>query len=147
MKYYAFIKNNQINGVGQCPILNDDILNYDVTEEIYNNIDHYIWNGSDVVINPNYEQEHKQKEREQLSQLSLTKREVFLALYRDKGVTPDQIKNQVTDPEALIEFEYATEYYRGNPLIDSIGALLGYSSDDLDYLFVHKELRNDSVVQ
>ena len=86
------------------------------------------------------DEEKEQQERERLDKLSLTKREVFLALYRDKGITPDQLKAQVQDPEALIEFEYATEYYRGNPLINQIGALLGYTPADMDYLFENKEL-------
>jgi hypothetical protein len=57
MTYYAFIENNQINGTGQCPILNEEIANFEITEEVYNNIDHYIWDGSDVVLNPNYDEE------------------------------------------------------------------------------------------
>ena len=85
-------------------------------------------------------EEQAQKERERLNMLSLTKREVFLALYRDKGITPDQIKAQIQDPEALIEFEYANDYFRGNPLINQIGQVLGYTSEDLDYLFENKEL-------
>ena len=36
-------------------------------------------------------EEIAQRERERLDQLSLTKREVFLALYRDKGITPEII--------------------------------------------------------
>ena len=90
------------------------------------------------------QEELEQKERERINHLSLTKREVFLAIYNDKQITPEQIKAQITSPQALIEFEYATEYYRGNPLIDSIGALLGYTSADLDYLFEHKEFPNES---
>ena len=86
------------------------------------------------------EEEKKQAEKERIALLSLTKREVFLALYKAKGITPEQIKAQITDTEALIEFEYANEYFRGNPLIDLIGAKLGYTSDDLDYLFLNKEL-------
>ena len=82
----------------------------------------------------------EQDEAERIANLSLTKREVFLALYRDKGITPEQIKAQITNPEALIEFEYATDYFRGNPLIDQIGLMLGYNKDELDYLFEHKEL-------
>lgn len=84
--------------------------------------------------------ETEEEKRARLNMLSLTKREVFLALYKAKGLTPDQLKAQITDPEALIEFEYANDYYRGNPLINQIGAMLGYSGDDLDYLFVNKEL-------
>lgn len=79
-------------------------------------------------------------EKERIATLSLTKREVFLALYKDKGITPEQLRSQITDAEALIEFDYANDYFRGNPLINKIGLMLGYSSDDLDYLFEHKEL-------
>ena len=79
-----------------------------------------------------------------LSQMSLTKREVFLALYKDKGITPEQLKAQITEPEALIEFEYANDYFRGNPLIDLIGQSLGYTSEALDYLFEHKELPKEA---
>lgn len=57
MTYYAFIQNNQINGCGQCPQLTDGVISFEITEEVYNNIDHYIWNGSDIVINPNYDEE------------------------------------------------------------------------------------------
>ena len=83
-------------------------------------------------------EEITEQERQRLDMLSLTKREVFLALYRDKGITPDQLKAQIQDVEALIEFEYAESYFRGNPLINSIGAMLGYTSEQLDYLFENK---------
>lgn len=86
------------------------------------------------------EEEQQEQERERIANLSLTKRDVFLALYKDKGITPEQIKAQITNPEALIEFEYASSYYRGNPLINLIGASLGYTSEQLDYLFENKEL-------
>ena len=85
-------------------------------------------------------EEIEQFKKARLAKRSLTKREVFLALYRDKGITPEQIRAKIEDTEASIEFDYATEYYRGNPLIDQVGAILGYSSEDLDYLFEHKEL-------
>lgn len=86
------------------------------------------------------EDEKKQAEKERIAMLSLTKREVFLALYKAKGITPDMVKAQITDPKQLIEFEYANEYFRGNPLIDLIGEKLGYTTDELDYLFLNKEL-------
>ena len=86
------------------------------------------------------EEEQQKQEEERIANLSLTKREVFLALYRDRGITPEQIKAQISDPEALIEFEYANDYFRGNPLIGLIGQTLGYTSEELDYLFEHKEL-------
>jgi len=92
------------------------------------------------------EEEQAEQERERIAQLSLTKREVFLALYKDKGITPEQLKAQITSPEALIEFEYASEYFRGNPLIDIIGQALGYTSQQMDELFINREFSHDSVV-
>lgn len=86
------------------------------------------------------EAEKVQAEQIRISKLSLTKREVFLALYKNKGITPDVLRSQITDPEALIEFDYAENYFRGNPLIDKIGIMLGYSTEDLDYLFENKKL-------
>lgn len=144
MTYYIFVENGKLNGCGQCECLNEDILNIEVSEEMYNSFIEdnlrYVWDGEKVIDNPNYEKDKQAQEREELNHLSLTKREVFLALYKDKGITPEQIKASITSPEALIEFEYATEYYRGNPLIDAIGTKLGYTSDDLDYLFQNGEL-------
>ena len=92
-----------------------------------------------LALNPDFEQEQAQKEKERIAKLKLTKREVFLALYNAQEITPDAVRAQITDIPALIEFDYATEYYRGNPLIDTIGGMLGYTSEDLDYLFVNKK--------
>lgn len=142
MTYYIYVEDNKLNGCGTCT--NPDILNVEVSEEMYNayksDLLMYVWDGEKIVLNPDYEQQKEQQRKEQIAQLSLTKREVFLALYKDKGITPEQIKAGITNPEALIEFEYATEYFRGNPLIDLIGQSLGYSSSDLDYLFINGTL-------
>lgn len=93
-----------------------------------------------LVLNPDFENEEQAKERDRLNHLSLTKREVFLALYRDKGLTPEMIRSQIKDPEALIEFDYANEYFRGNPLIEKIGLMLGYTTEQLDNLFENGKL-------
>ena len=81
------------------------------------------------------QEEIAMQEKERIAKLSLTKREVFLGLYQAKGVTPDMIKAQITDAQALIEFEYANDYYRGNPLIDIVGATLGITPEQLDRFF------------
>ena len=92
--------------------------------------------GDEVIDNTEaWKAEQARKERERIAQLKLTKREVFLGLYQAKGVTPDMIKAQITDPMALIEFEYANDYYRGNPLIDIVGATLGITPEQLDKFF------------
>lgn len=138
-KYYAHILNDKLIDVSQCPYIGDDWVNIEVTSEIFENPAQYMYSEGEIVVNPDYEAEQGKKERERLDMLSLTKREVFLALYKDKGITPEVLKSQITDPAALIEFEYANDYYRGNPLIALIGEQLGYTSDELDYLFEHGE--------
>ena len=82
-----------------------------------------------------------QKEREKLNLLSMTKREMFLGLYQAKQITPDMLKAQITDPQALIEFEYANDYYRGNPLIDIIGTQLGFTTEQLNKFFETKDYK------
>ena len=144
MIYYIFIQDEKLNGCGECKSLNDNILNLEVEQDLYNayaeNPEMYIWDGSEVVVDPEYEEKQAQKDAERINSLKLTKREFFLALYKDLGITPEEIKSRITDVSALIEFEYANEYYRGNPLIDTIGKSLGYSKQQLDYLFENKEL-------
>ena len=85
------------------------------------------------------EAKEAQKERKRLNLLSMTKREMFLGLYQAKGITPDMLKAQITDPQALIELEYANDYYTGNPLIDVIGGQLGFTSEQLDKFFETKD--------
>lgn len=118
--------------------LNPSIYNVDKWVETN---EEYVLDGEEYVLkNEEWEEKQAQKEKERIAKLSLTKREVFLALYKAKGLTPEMIRNQITDTEALIEFDYATEYFRFNPLIDKIGLMLGYSSEDIDYLFENKQL-------
>ena len=91
--------------------------------------------------NPEFINKKREKEAEKISSLSLTKREVFLAIFQDKGITPEQIRAMITQEKALIEFDYAEKYYRANPLIDILGQALGYTKEDLDYLFENKSFR------
>lgn len=61
--YYIFIENNKINGAGQARILEEEITNFEVTEELYNAYvaepSKYIWgvDKQEVIENPNYEEE------------------------------------------------------------------------------------------
>jgi len=83
----------------------------------------------------------EEEKRQQLDSLYLTKRDVLSELYKDKGITPESIKNLIGGNElGLIEFEYANNYYRGNPLINQLGEALGYTTEELDTLFKTKKL-------
>ena len=86
-----------------------------------------------------YEQEQAQKERLRLNMLNLTKADVLLALYQDKGITPEDIKTMLKDNvPALIKFDYASSYYRGDEVVNALGLALGYTTEQMDYLFENK---------
>lgn len=55
MSYYVFIVDNEINGKGQCPCTADNLECIEISEDIYNNLEQYIYNGSEIVLNPDYD--------------------------------------------------------------------------------------------
>lgn len=94
-----------------------------------------------------YLEQKAQKEREELDLLSLTAADVERAIYKAKGMDFEDILNLVqaqplsedntplVDIKALkIELK-ANNFYRGNPYISQIGALLGFSEVQLDEFF------------
>ena len=88
------------------------------------------------------QEELNQQERNRKDMLALTRCDVLKALYKAKGITPNDIKVLLKDNvEALIELEYAQNFYRGHPMIKAIGEQLGFTSDDLDYLFENKKFK------
>ena len=100
----------------------------------------------ECVLVPNYEQELAQKERQKLNLLNLTKADVLLALYEDKGITPEDIKTMLKDNvPALIKFDYASSYYRGDEVVNALGLALGYSAEEMDYLFENKKFPEKTV--
>lgn len=99
-----------------------------------------------------YEAEQAQKERARLDMLTLTPSDVERALYTAKGYDFTDLQALIAqqlpgiDPKGLaIEFR-ASNFYRGatlkdgTRLFDVVGALLEYTPDDMDYLFVNKKL-------
>jgi hypothetical protein len=155
MAYYIFVENGIINGSGECECLTEGFENIEVTEEVYNNFiedtDRYIYQDGEIIPNPDYEEIKKRKHRQELDALTLTPADVERALYKAKDMDFEDLKALITaqiptiDIKALsIEFR-AKDFYRGAEaggmrLFDVVGALLGYSSDDMDYLFQNKEL-------
>ena len=153
MTYYIYIENNKINGSGQAKIIDENINSFVVNEIEYNNFienpEKYVWDEETetVIDNPNYEEVQAQKERERIAMLNLTRGDVFRGLLLAKGITRAQIKSLIdatpatTQEEiiakemAYIDFEEATNYYRGNSLIDTIAGALGITSKQLDRFF------------
>jgi hypothetical protein len=145
MAFYVNIKNGQINGTSELnnsKYWTDDYFQIEVTEEIYNDIEKYIYKDGEIVINPNYEAEQEQKERERIGNLFLTGADVERGIYQAKGMDFDDIlafvmanPPQGLDIKALrIELK-ANNFYRGNPYVNAVGALLGFTSEQLDKFF------------
>lgn len=145
---FANIRNNEIIDFNS-NYLDEDILRVETTDEMYKlyleDRDKVIYKEGEIVENPDYEEIKIKKERERLNLLNLTAADVERAIYKAKSIDFEDIIELVKDnPEidikALkIELK-ANNFYRGNPYINQIGALLGYSSDELDYLFENGEL-------
>ena len=134
--------------------------NRQALERFYNNVSElpedyeqgkYIVIDGELTLNPNFEEEKRQKERQRIDTLTLTPADVERALYAAKGMDFDDLKALIAekipqiDMKALaIEFR-ARDFYRGAMagdirLFDVVGALIGYTSEDMDYLFEHKQL-------
>ena len=90
------------------------------------------------------EAKETQKERERIALLNMTGADVERAIYKVKGIDFDDIlamakDNPAIDEKALkIEFK-ANNFYRGNPYIEQVGALLGFTSEMLDKFFETKD--------
>ena len=149
--YYIYIEDEKINGCGTCPSLNSETTNFEVSKTVYENVvknqEKYIWDGSNIIENPNYEQEQAQKEAQRIAMLNLTGADVERAIYKAKGMDFDDIINfleaqplseegePVVDIKALkIELK-ANNFYRGNPYINQVGTLLGFTSQQMDEFF------------
>lgn len=91
MTYYATIINNELNGKGQCPASGEGIQCIEITEEIYNDFERYMWDGNAIILNPNYEQEQAQKEQERINNLTMTALD-FINFLKQAGLTDEMIE-------------------------------------------------------
>ena len=136
MTYYAHINtiDNTI-GVGQCPCSGDNIVCLEISEEVYNNIDRYIYNGKDLVLDPDYEQKQEQKERERVAMLHMTPLDFLKAIIK-MGISYDTIKGIMeANPEVDMEMKYCQNVYRGHPMVNQFATQFGVSQEQLDYIF------------
>ena len=90
------------------------------------------------------DEQKEQEERERIAMLSLTRGDVFRGLLQAKQITRAQIRAMIENNEtlsilekemALIDFDEALNFYRGNALIDTVGLALEISAEQLDKFF------------
>lgn len=100
------------------------------------------------IVDEDYEEKQKAKEKARIAELSLTRADVFEGLILARGLTKqalrayielDETLNDIEKALYLNRFDDALEFYRKHPAIDFISAKLGISSDDMDKFFDTKD--------
>lgn len=92
---------------------------------------------------PTKPQEQKVREEiQRIAQLNLTAADVERAIYRARGMDFDDVvalvensRTSEIDVKALKIELRANNFYRGNPYIDAVGTLLGFTKTQLDEFF------------
>lgn len=91
--------------------------------------------------------ETEEEKAQRIALLKLRRGDVFRGLLQAKGITKVQIETMIeampeeTDEEVMakelarIDLEDAIEFFRGNPLVDTIGQALGITKEQLDEFF------------
>ena len=94
-----------------------------------------------------YKAKQKQKERERLDNLKMTRGDVFEALILAKGLPKPQIRAMIENAELdtmtktlyLNRFDEALDFYRGFPAFNMLGQALGIIPKQLDNFFETKD--------
>ena len=157
MIYYIY-KNNTVYGSTENEELVGDIAislgveDYEVGTTEYEDYspsnNKYIIEDGEIILNPNYEAELEAQEKERISNIALTRADVFEALILARGLTKQMLRSFIEQDETLSEieralylnrFDDALEFYRKHPAIDFISAKLDITPDNMDKFFDTKD--------
>ena len=145
---YLGYQNNKIKFYTEAP-LDAQLYNLDLIEETQ---EEYVLDGDCYVLNDDdYKRRQAEKERARLDALTLTPADVERALYKAKQMDFEDLKALIAEQLPTVDIKglaiefRAKDFYRGAEasgmrLFDVVGGLLGYSVEDMDYLFENKEL-------
>ena len=96
MEYYFLIKENRVISIGQCPCQSDGCIcievakeQYDLAKQYGNN--YFIYENEELIINPDYEEEEKQKEHERIQELFMTRSDFFDGMIMAFGLDSKEI--------------------------------------------------------
>lgn len=133
----------EIKATLQKPYTEDEYFNFIVQEN--HGKGYEIKETEEVLEAWGYSQEEiEQQEKERIAKSCLTRGDVFRGLLMAKQVTRAEIRAMIENNEtlstsekemALIDFDEALNFYRGNPLIDTLGLTLGITTEQLDKFF------------
>ena len=101
MKYYAIYNNLTLElSKAQCKCLNDECINIEITEDVYNNLEMYKYQDGEVILDPDYETKQQAKEEERVSKLTMTALD-FINFLEASGLSLEAITQWLALPENL----------------------------------------------
>lgn len=128
-----------------------DSVMYNITKWEETEDEYVMEDDTWVIKDAEWEERERQRKRAELDAKTLTPADIERALYKAKGMDFEDLKVFIHEQlptldikGIAIEFR-AKDFWRGAKfngmkLFDVVGQLLGYTSEDMDYLFEHKEL-------
>lgn len=151
MAFYAIINNNLITGKGQCPCEGEGIFSVEITQEIYNNLDHYIYSEGEIILDPDYEEKQAQKEAERIQELYMTRSDFFDGMIMAFGLDSKELRvivenvlgsiniTPVQIRVALNNYDNALNFYRKHTLFKLINNVK-IPVDETTYLLFTPEI-------
>lgn len=134
--YYIFVEDGKLNGAGQAQIIDENVINYEVDEALYNayleNKELYIWDGEKVIEDPDYEEKQIKKEKERIQELFMTRSDFFDGTIDAWGVDEaallplieSMVNSMPLDDrlklKAMNNFKNALNFYRKHDLFNMI---------------------------
>ena len=136
----------EIKATLQKPYTENERMDFIVEQN--HNLGYLIEEQEDKLIALGYtDEELQQQKRERLDKLSMTRGDVFEALILARGLTKPQIRAMIENAELdamtkalyLNRFDEALDFYRGFPVFDMLGQVLGVTPKQLDDFFETKD--------
>ena len=116
MKYYAIYNNLTLElSKAQCKCLNDECINIEITEDVYNNLEMYKYQDGEVILDPDYEAKQEAKEKERVANLTMTSLD-FITFLETLGLSLEAISSWLDRPENLrvkTQLTYCQNVYCG----------------------------------
>lgn len=117
------------------------------------NPEKYIYDktNQEIILNPDYEDILRIKEEERISNLFMTRGDMFEALILAFGKDKNDIRLMVENLPDLTEvekklylnrFDEALNFYRSHPAVDLLGTMLGVGKERMDKFFDTKDYKD-----
>lgn len=152
---FANIRNNEIIDMNS-KYLDTDIIRVEVSDEIYQayleDRNKVIYLNGEIILNPNYEEEQKQKEKARIQELAMTRSDFFDGTIQAWGVGQDELLALIQtllatlplpDVKKLIainNFKNALNFYRKHDLFNILVGMPIQLADNIQLVIENEHL-------